>query len=285
MKRLAGLRPLYSYTDYRAYLADWFESRKKLDPSMTHRAFCARADIGGSAYLCRVLNGTRKLNDAYVERFARALDLSPKEAFYFEVMVKFCNARRPAEKEKYLREMMAIRDASTAYRFEDRKLRFYEKWYYPIIRELVTCVEATDYNLLASMVIPRITPAQAKGAVHFLEENGFLKRDDSGSFVQSDPLITTGDEVSSTMVRKYHRTTLEHTSRLLDTIPPTQRDVSSLMLNVSSATYERLREEIRHFRKKLLEIAAEDASPSEKVCFVGLQLMPRSKSAARRRRS
>jgi uncharacterized protein (TIGR02147 family) len=89
-------------------------------------------------------------------------------------------------------------------------------------------------------------------------------------------VISSGDEVRSTVLRNYHRQTLAQSIEALDKPDLENRDVSSLTLSVSRKTYFAIKKEIQEFRKRLLVMAREDAGP-EMVCLAGFQLIPRSK--------
>jgi uncharacterized protein (TIGR02147 family) len=160
---------------------------------------------------------------------------------------------------------------------DDKKLQFYSKWYYPVIRELAAILNfKNDYNLLARNCIPRITSQQAANAIAYLIKNGFLQKDADDNFIRTNPVISSGDEVKSTVLRGYHRQILLQSVAALDSIEQENRDISSLTLSVSRKTYFALKTEIQDFRKRLLAIAKEDANP-EMVCLAGFQLIPRSK--------
>ncbi len=268
---------ILDYLDYRQYLEDYYEQEKEVDPAFSHRAFLEKAGIGGSTYLVRILKNQRKLGVKYLPHFIRALSLRGRKADYFTLLVKFCNEKPGPRKDRYFRELLQLRNRDSGRRLESEKLRFYEKWYYPIIRELVVTLDFDeDYNLLARSVLPRISPIQAKGAVDYLLRNGFLKKDGTQGYVQTDPVISTGDEARSTILRRYHKAVLKQHMEAVDDISPDERDISSLTMSVSKENYSRIKKEVQAFRKRLLAIAAEPQS-AEIVCQAGFQLVPRSR--------
>jgi uncharacterized protein (TIGR02147 family) len=273
---------IFDYFDYRAYLQDYYNARKQHETGFSHRSFLASAAIKGTVYLQRILTNQRDIAESFIPNFITALSLSGREAEYFVALVNFCNHTDGLHKERFMKQMLSLRTSCRIHRMQDRKLRFFEKWYYPVIRELMTFVDfGDDYSQLACRVIPRITAAQAQGAVSYLIENGFISKNELGRYAYSTPLISSGDKVKSTLLRGYHRRVLQQCSDALDTVPSQQRDITSLTLGVSAQTYERIKEEIRQFRQHLLAIAEEDPSP-EMVCLVGFQLIPRTTSPSQK---
>jgi uncharacterized protein (TIGR02147 family) len=268
---------IYDFFDYREYLRAAYSRKKQEVKGFSHRIFSREAGIASPNYLLRVLKGTRSLGNGYVAKFCRALGLRRNEARYFTSLVGFNTENDIEKKEKYLRGLLALRYRRGIFRMDDKKLRFFGKWYYPVIRELAVVLDCRDdFNLLARNCVPRITSQQAKNAVGYLLKNGFLKKDAGGRYVRTEPVISSGDEVRSTVLRNYHRQTLAQSIDALDKVDLENRDISSLTLSVSRKTYFAIKKEIQEFRKHLLVMAREDASP-EMVCLAGFQLIPRSK--------
>jgi uncharacterized protein (TIGR02147 family) len=268
---------IYSCFDYREFLQAEYSLRKRRDKGFSHRIFSQDAGISSPNYLFRVLKGERTLNGSYIAKFCKALRLTSGERRYFATLVQFNNEREPDKKETLLKTLLSLRYRRGIHRIDDKKLRFFGKWYYPIIRELAVIMDCkNDFNLLARNCVPRITSQQAANAITYLLKAGFLKKNASGNFMRTNPVISSGDEVTSTMLRNYHRQTLAQSRDALDTVSPESRDISSLTLSVSGKTYFEIKKEIQNFRKRLLVMAQEDPNP-DMVCLVGFQLFPRSK--------
>ncbi len=268
---------IYNYFDYREYLRAAFICKKQEIKGFSHRSFSRAAGIESPNYLLRVLKGTRSLGSGYVAKFCRALGLHRNETRYFTTLVRFNTENNIDKKEKHLRDLLALRCRRGLFQINDKKLRFFSKWYYPVIRELAVILDCRDdVNQLARNCVPRITSRQAKNALYYLLENGFLKKDAGGRYVRTEPVISSGDEVKSTVLRSYHRQTLAQSIEALDKVDLETRDISSLTLSVSRKTYYVIKKEIQEFRKRLLVMARDDADP-EMVCLAGFQLIPRSK--------
>ena len=267
---------IYDYFDYREYLNTVYITRKQNEKGFSHRFFSREAGISSPNYLHRVLKGERALQGEYIEKFCIALKLTRGESRYFKTLVQFNNTSEPAEKEHTLRTLLSLRYRRGLHRINDRKLQFFKKWYYPVIRELAVILPfKDDYNLLARNCVPRITAQQAADAVAYLLKNEFLQKDTDENYLRTNPVITSGDEVRSTILRNYHRQVLSQSIDALDTIKTENRDISSLTLSVSRKTYFAMKKEIQDFRKRLLAMAKEDTNP-EMVCLAGFQLLPRS---------
>jgi uncharacterized protein (TIGR02147 family) len=273
---------IYTYFDYRTYLADYYAFAKSNDPAFSHRVFLKKAGIPGTIYLHRVINRQRKLSPKYVDSFIGALELGPRQSRYFRTLVIYGNTRLISEKEPLLRELMELRAQDNELSLQNNQLNFFSKWYYPVILELLTVEAFTgDYKRLANQVIPRISPAQAAGAIRFLLKNDFLKKTEDGNLVPNNPNISTGPEARSTILAHFHRQNLQWCADSLSEVESTERDISSLTLGISYTTYQIVKKEIQDFRRRLMKLAEEDQR-AEMVAHVGFQLMPRTKVSKKR---
>lgn len=276
--------PIYHFFDYREYLNAVYLTRKKSDEGFSHRVFSREAGIASPNYLCRVLSGERALGTAYIKKFCKALHLTPGESRYFSTLVLFNTETEVAEKDALLRTLLSLRYRRGIHRIDDKKIQFFSKWYYPVVRELATILQCNDdYNRLARNCIPRITSRQAANAVTYLLKTGFLKKHGDGTYSRTNPVISSGDEVKSTVLRNYHRQTLNQSIEALDSFELENRDIASLTLSVSKKTFLAMKQEMQDFRKRLLVMAQEDEHP-EMVCLAGFQLFPRSKIASKKKR-
>lgn len=278
MRKKTDTKPdIFDFFDYREYLQSMYEWRKRNESGFSHRSFAKEAGIVSPNYLHRVLKRERELSEEYGNKFAAALKLQGNDLLYFSTLVKFNQEQDSSKKEEFLRTLLALRYRRGVHHIHDKKLQFFSKWYYPVLRELVIIINFdNDYNLLARSCLPRITAQQAENGIAYLLKHGFLTRNQDGTFTRSDPVISSGDEVASTVLRNYHKQTLAQSAEALDSIDKEERDISSVTLSVSRTTYLAMKKEIQDFRKRLLAMAKEDQDP-QMVCLAGFQLLPRSK--------
>ena len=274
---------IYSYFDYREYLNDFFNFRKRENPDYSHRKFLVDANIPGSTYLLRVLHNERKLSPKYIPNFSDALNHTTDEAQYFKVLVQFSHEKMVDQKEQLLKELLKKRSEKTPHTLQDGKLRYFEKWYYPVIRDLVGLVDfGNDYQALGRMLVPPVKAQQVEKAVTFLLENGFIRQRENGSgFEPAEPVLSTPPTVNSTILSGFHRKNLELDIEAFENCALSDRSISSVTMSVSKETFDKMRFEIAEFRKRLIALAREDTSP-DRVVRVGFQMVPRAKVKKRK---
>ena len=91
------MKPITEYQDYRRYMQDFYEERKK--SGFTWREFSKDAGFASPSYLKLVCEGKTSLSRVGLPRVAAAMKLTGFELTYFEKMVEFGNAANDEKKK------------------------------------------------------------------------------------------------------------------------------------------------------------------------------------------
>jgi uncharacterized protein (TIGR02147 family) len=154
--------------------------------------------------------------------------------------------------------------------------QYFSEWYIPAVRELAARADfRAEPEWIADQLLPSISPPRARKALKVLFELGFLIRDEQGSARRAHELVTSGGPLGHQLVA-YHRAMLERASEAIDLVPRDEREISSVTLCVSQTKLLELKQQIRDFRRHLLQTAEQD-SGGERVVQVSFQLFPISK--------
>jgi uncharacterized protein (TIGR02147 family) len=184
---------IYQYTDYRAFLRDYFNEQKAARPSFGHELFACRAGIKSSGFVLHVMKGERNLTRPVALGIARAMGLTQAQTAYFEDIVSFGQAKKQSDREYYLERIQAKRKSVKSSALDDKQYEFYSAWYHSVIRELMTLVKKSgDPASLAKLLVPPITSKQAKDSLKLQEELGILKKNRSGRYRQTQPFVSGG---------------------------------------------------------------------------------------------
>jgi uncharacterized protein (TIGR02147 family) len=267
---------IFDYTDYRLYLRTYFDERKKKDPSFSHRWLARRLELATSNFIMLVMQGKRNITNQLCFKLSDALKHTKKEAEYFENMVGFNQARTGREKDLYFSRMMALRKNLKVDKIAEWQYEYYSGWYHPVIRELVASpLYSGDPAALAKILVPSITPQQARQSVVLLEKLGMIERRGK-QYVQTSPLLTTGPEVNSLAVANFHQNMGRLAIEALDRIPREERNISSSTIFITRETFDIIRKRIEDVRKELLGLA-DAGQQGERVYQLNFQLFPVSK--------
>ena len=169
------LHQVYSYSDYRVFLTDLFEAKKDEGTGFSHRAFAKWAGFSAHNFISLVLRGKRNLSPTSIQKLINALKMGKKEAKFFENLVFLNQAKNADEKDRYFEELRKIGRKVASHQVGEEQFFFYEKWYYPVIRELMVLIDwKDDIVTLSKMLQPQVSTTLVREAVAKLLDSGMV---------------------------------------------------------------------------------------------------------------
>jgi uncharacterized protein (TIGR02147 family) len=268
---------LETYTDYRLYLRDFYEDRKKRIPVFSYRYFCIKAGIKSPALFQEIVAGKRNLTSKTIPRFIKGLDLNPIDAQYFTALVRFNQSKNMHEKTQYLDLMNGLKRKVPRDVVPIDQYAFYSRWYLLILRELACIIPWNgDFGALAKAIVPPIKKSEAQEGIRFLVEKGFLTISKNGDYIQTKRAITSGSEVTSIGIRNFNEHMTRRGADAINEFSPEMRDIRTMIMGISAESYPLIKHEIREFMDRVARIVDNDEK-SDRVYNLGIQLFPVSK--------
>ena len=266
---------VFMYFDYRDFIRAILETMQSKGLSL--RAIQENAGVSGSAFFSRILDGSRPLSIANAKNIAKSWGLSVDESDYFLDLVRFGNEKNVDVREELLRKLLAVRANNQEFALQDSSLKFFSKWYYPVLRDLLPLLPPNmPAEKIGRMFTPVLRAPQVESGIRYLMESGFVTLDENGVYRVEQPIVSTPPRVRSTILRKYHLKNLEVNSEVYDLFTSDDRSVTSVTCSLSKESFEKVREEIAKLREKILALSREEKNP-DRVCHVGFQLVNRAK--------
>ena len=261
------------YTNYRVYLRDYYEFKKKTVPAFSLRFFAEKAGLSSHAHLKLTIDGKRNITKNTVVKLIHGLGLQNQRAAYFESLVFFNQAQTDADKQVYYAQLLKASPRSKLHKMDEAQFRIFREWHHSAILEMVAL---KDFRPIPDWISKRlgglVTPAQVTDSLKLLVELGLLVKTANG-FRQRDPLITTDDEVRNMMVKMYHLQMLKLSATMLSDLPAKQRDISALTFSIRREDFPNLKKHLQLMRKELLDFSAK-AGEAEDVVQINIQLYP-----------
>ncbi|MEO6098346.1 MAG: TIGR02147 family protein [Fibrobacteria bacterium] len=266
---------LFTYTDYRKFLKDYYEGQKAKDAKFSHRYFTMKVGFSSSGYFSDVLAGKKNLSGAFMLKFAKALKFSKEEEEYFLNLVSFNQGKTLEEKNRYYEKMMTSGKAKVKVDvLEPEKYEYFSKWYYSAIRELLHYLPFEgDYKALARTLDPPISAKDARKAIELLDGLGLIKRHQNGLWRPTNENLTLGGRFDAMHVANFHHNTLELAIRALDAFPGEMKGFSTLTLPLTGDKVRKAKLAIKNLRMYLLALA-ENGSQADRVYQFNFQLFP-----------
>ena len=245
------------YTNYRVFLRDYYEFKKKTVPAFSLRFFAEKAGLSSHAHLKLTIDGKRNITKNTVVKLIHGLGLDGQRAAYFESLVFFNQAQTDADKQVYYAQLLKASPRSKLHKMDSAQLRIFREWHHSAILEMVAL---KDFRPVPDWI-----------SLHFVELGLLVKT--ANGYRQRDPLITTDDEVQDLMVKMYHLQMLKLSADMLSALPAAQRDVSALTFSIKREDFPNLKKHLQLMRKELLDFSAK-AGEAEEVVQINIQLYP-----------
>lgn len=264
---------IYDYTDYRLFLKAAYDERRKANPAFSYRFIASKTGFSSPGFFTNVLKGKKDISLKLANKLADLFRLGRKEKEYFELLVLFAKADGVGDKKEYLDRLLVLR-GSQAKPVEAHQWEYFEKWYYMAVREALALKPFRgDYKALAGLIHPPITFGEARKAVEVLARLGLIQAGPDGTYERTDAVISSSDEISKVLINAYQVQAMDLAKNALETLPSGTRNFSTLSLSVNGKTYAAMIEELRAFRRKLLDMAKSSEDP-DRVYQMNFQVFP-----------
>ncbi|MDR0307694.1 MAG: TIGR02147 family protein [Chitinispirillales bacterium] len=262
---------IYRYCDYRLYLQDCFCSLKDGNRHLSQRYVALKIGLDPSN-LTKIINGKRKLSFEHAINFAEFLKLSKSQKEYFELLVRYDYAQNETELQA-LQKKIALRQRMKITAVNKKHAGYFQKWYHVVIRELLNIMPVENHYMLSQMLIPKISPFEAKQAFEMLEALDMITKDNNGKYCLTSKFITPDDDVPTEVIHYFQKQMIALAKNSL-TLDKDSRDVSTMTLSFSIEDFHKVKGMIAEFRKQLFEVAQNSSLSPQGVFQVNIQAFP-----------
>lgn len=268
------IKELYDFNDYREYLKDIWETRRKQDPKLTYRQLAKDAGFRSSNFFHLILTGKRNIQKDSCEKLSKYFGHDSQQAKYFYLLSQLNQAETEAEKFEFAEQILKIKRYRERYPLAEAQLKYYQHWYYVAIRELVSLASfVEDPNWIAKQLGGSVKPSEAKQAIEELLTLGLLKRTDGGRLKTASAHVRTQDKVTSLFLRGFHKSMIQKGADAIESLPPHQRDITSVTLTFQFEKLDQIKALVQKFRQEIIGLA-EQAGGANSVVQMNIQVFP-----------
>ncbi len=267
---------IFRYDDFRQFLRDCFERKKKEDSSFSHRQFALLAGIKNPGYLLDVIKGKRRLSERVLEEAIKIFAIKPSHADFFRALVAYGQARKPAERQALYKELLNRRAHSNFVRLNSAQVKYYEDTAYPL---LIAAVETTDfrgdYEKLAAFLDPPMQTGKVKKCIRELCQWNMIRQRADGRYIIVERFLEPPKTLRGP-VRRINGAWFDEAREALVRFGPDKRHVSTLLLSISEEARDQIMERIESFRRDILDIVNRDGD-AQVVMQLSTAFFPKSK--------
>jgi uncharacterized protein (TIGR02147 family) len=268
------MKTIFDYTDYRQYLKDYYEYRKKENKSISHRYFEQRLQVS-EGYFSRILKGEKNVSDVLLVRFTQILKLSKKEAEYFENMVKFTLAQDGRSRGYYYDKMLERGRRKISSLTIDQYELFQESLHL-LVHALVNMLiirPDMDLGKVGQMLTPPVPASRIRESLELLSTLGLIGLNEHGNYVVVKRILSTGCNPKDVTLRRFTKKSLVTASDLLDVLPLQERSVAIMTVSISPETYEKILEKLNSVRQEINNLIAQDRD-MDRIYQIGMYVVP-----------
>lgn len=243
---------VYSYTNYRDYLRDYFEEVKDKNRLFSYRAYCRSLGFTSPNFLRMIILGTRNLSGDGIKKVANGLGLKKREADFFSSLVGFTQAKSHNERVANYERMCFFKAFMEIKKIDNQSYRYFSKWYYPTIREM-TLIEGfrEDPRWIASHLSGTVTEEEVKEAITLLVELGLVERDKTNKIRAVDKNISTSNDVASISLVNFHCEMMNQAQTSMESTPHSFRDISSITVALDRDSMLKAKTKLQELRQEL----------------------------------
>jgi len=266
---------IYAYTNYRTFLTDYYNERKKTDAKFSHRFIQQKVGASSSSWFSAVLKGTVTPSVAMQFKLASLFGFDADQTDFFLTLVLYDQINDLSEKQKLFEKMLRFKKLKMNV-LAAEKFEYFRHWYISAIRELLLLFPFKgNFATLAKKLRPPISEQQARDAIEVLLNLGLIKKQAGGAYVPTDAHVKKDPETGQFFSHSYLAAYMELAIQALRETPKEQRDISSVTVHLTPDQFEVARKEIQKLRKKLLQLS-EGAKTQGQVYQCNVQIFPTS---------
>ncbi|WP_298768740.1 TIGR02147 family protein [uncultured Fibrobacter sp.] len=268
------MKEIVEYTDYRKYIRDYYEERKR-SSVFSWQKFALDAGFSSAVFLQYVCEGKKNLSVGSAGSVANAMGLVGFEYEYFVLMVSYAHAKSNEAKKAAFEERCALANAHKVRVLGDEEFKYFKSWKNSVIRELAPHMPGAKPLEIAHACKPKISAAEVSETLDFLVKAKLLKKDRSGNYQQTDKTIKMAPvEAVPLAARDLQRQMGEFAVKAID-LPISERMMSGYTLGLTRRAYERIKKETEDYYRRVVAIATEE-DETEQVYRLNVQLFPLS---------
>lgn len=234
---------------YQEFVELELSRRKAKNPAYSLRSFAKALGITAS-HLSAVLKGKKDLSKATAIKFAECMKLNQNETELFLWMVK-ANTSKSILDQKKAQEKIEELKSETAFKLmSENEMNVLSSWPYATLIELFELSNfQSDTDWIAQKM--QATPAEIQTYLTNLENLSILDR--SGEKWKIVKKNISSPTVSSTAIRSYLASGLDHAKHSLMTQDTSQRDMSSIVMAIDNTRLEEAKAAIKEFRRNFFK--------------------------------
>lgn len=267
-----GFPEVLGYLDYRVYLKDWYEARKRREKGFSYRVLAREVGYRSHAFFSLVIQRKSNISMEVAMGFAHCIGLEGLRREYFLLLVACNQEESPAKRREMFQRLQEL-NGTPATQLRDDQDAFLMSWRHAALREMLGIEPFRGGEEgWGERMIPSASAQEIRLSLDLLLELGLAHRTARG-IVRTDPRLVTGTDYSEAATRAFMRQVHDLGGEALDRFPRAERHHGWATLSISAGTLETMRAELRALVQRFLALAEKDDA-ADRVVHLNLELFP-----------
>lgn len=267
---------LYAFHDYREFLRAWVAYRKATHARFSLRSLAKEAGLA-VGYLSMVLSGSRGLSSEALGKLTRPLGLTTADGSYLELLRTIAESDSQEVRMRALEGLHRFRSYQKLNPKEIEAYRYLTHWYYVAIREMSTLEGfRAEPQWIQARLRYKVPLKDIEQALDFLKANGYLDVRPDGTASAPDKDINCVGGVFRVAIVGFHQEMLSLASRALESVPVTERSVTSHTMTIRAEDYDEVKRVLDEALTRVAEIGKQRKA-GDVVYQVSLATFPLTK--------
>jgi uncharacterized protein (TIGR02147 family) len=270
---------IYDFSDYRAYLHDWFWQAKKTNKKLSFRYVAKQLGLSSPNHFHLVVSQKRHLSEKSFEKVVRFLRLNSRRRQYFKLLFQHNLAKTEDAKQEYARQIHNLRQAGLQDDMSEEQYRILSNtlaWY---IKMGAIAFDGCSVDELKKRVkqhsLFQVEDRQIDDALQILVDMNLLNVEQNVCHFDMAN-VTTKWDFDRFEIKTHHANTMK---LALETIgwPIDQRFFTSVTIPCNAEVYQFIVEEVRHLALRALEFSNQritTVDDAEKVVSLQFAMFP-----------
>jgi uncharacterized protein (TIGR02147 family) len=225
------------------------------------------------AQLFRVIQGIQHLPPRCIPNAKELLELSGREADYFDLIFAAAKTRNISKRNGLLDKAYSLRDVYR-HKLSIQEMNLFSQWWFPpVLSFLEVTGGRANPREIAKQLIPQITEEQAEEAIAFLKAHNFIRKQSSGKFKLAQPHITASGPEKAASIRSYQKNAMLMGAEAIDRFPVPERNASTLTLAIDEECFDDICNMAQEFRRQVQK-RIEEATKPDRVINLTMSIYP-----------
>ncbi|MGE3611067.1 MAG: TIGR02147 family protein [Bacteriovoracaceae bacterium] len=265
------MHSVYNYIDPAEFLRVNWEKKKIFNPNFSLRAWSKNLSMEAHGPLHQMLSGKRTIPKKYVQGFCKSLELSAKEALYFETMVDLQRAKSLEQKEFYTQRLKTLSPKPLLQMKEIDTYKYLKNPLCTILLELSTLNGfKADVDWIKNAIRIDAQKADIQAAIDTLLALDLIQIE-NGAFIKKQQHLYSKQDVKDLGLREYHKSVCDMAKEQIEKQDIEDREYNAYAISVRRESIPKAKKLIREFMSEFAKEIEASQGNAERLYHLNIQ--------------